>query len=252
MTDLWKFIVVTLTGLVLAGSAIGYVAAQTGDDATSTPAATEEATGTPDGGDDATDTPSEDEDTLRDQFLDDLAGRLGVSREQLDQAMSDTALALVDQAVADGRITEAEAEIIRERIAEGGFPFFGLPGHHRFGLGPGCGVNLEETAEFLGTTVTELRDALAEGQSLAQVAEAQGVSREDLVAFLIGEVEERLNEAVANERITQEEADEKLASAAERIEELVDREGLPFPGKFRFRLPESEESAPEGGTGLIF
>ncbi|MEX1254952.1 MAG: hypothetical protein WEE64_11500 [Dehalococcoidia bacterium] len=239
MHDLWKFIVVTITGLVLAGTAVGIVAAQSGEDTTPSPTAEDEATPS----DDANGAPAddaEDADTdkteLKDNYLDSLAGNLGVSREELDAALQQTGLDLLDQAVADGRITEDEAANIRERIesGEGLFPFF--PGHHG---GPGgfrhgfmVGANLEEIAEFLGVDRQVVIDGLQNEQSLAQIAEANGSSRDALVAFLLEQATERANEAVANERITQAQADEMLANAGERINDLVDREGLPdHPGR---------------------
>jgi len=259
MKQLWKLGIVAVVLLALVGAAVGIVAAQT--DETPTPSATaeDEATATPAAEqEDATETPSTEEgdggsgqEALRDQFLDDLAERLGISRDQLDQALSESALALVDQAVADGRITEEEATRIRERIEAGEFPVFF--GHHGYRHGGGCGllgVNPEELADFLGITANELRDARQNEQSLAQIAEANGKSRDELRTFMLSEIEEYVNQAVENGRITQERADELLSRASERIDEIIDREGLP-PRPFKFGPEEGSEEGTEGASLTI-
>ena len=95
-------------------------------------------------------------------------------------------------------------------------------GHHRqFGL--------ENVAELLGITVDDLRDGLEDGSTLVEMAEANGVSVEDLTAEILGTIEEHLDEAVADGRIDQETADERLAGAEEHVEDLITSE----PGSFR-------------------
>jgi hypothetical protein len=261
MQDLWKFIVVTITGLVLAGAAVGIVAAQSDDETTPSPTAEAEETPTDDSGD-ADGTEGEtDKTALKDNYLDTLAENLGVSREQLDSALQQTALDLLDQAVADGRITEDEAAEIRERIESGEslFPFFPGPGHHigKFGHGFVVGAGLEEVADFLGVDREVVVEGLQNDQSLAQIAEANGSSRDALVAFLLEQTTERINQAVANERITQERADEILANAEEHINDLVDHQGLPDrpgrhfgPGRF-FDGDESDDTETDT-SGLTF
>lgn len=74
-----------------------------------------------------------------DAYLDNVAERLGVTREELDEAMQGARLDAFEQAVADGLIDEEHAAKFREFLesGEGGFgvrPFFG---GHRFGRGFG-------------------------------------------------------------------------------------------------------------------
>ena len=51
-----------------------------------------------------------------------------------------------------------------------------------------------------------------------------------MIAFLVSKVETHLDELVADERITQVEADERLAEAEEHITEMVNSE-IPEPGE---------------------
>ena len=116
--------------------------------------------------------------------------------------------------VEDGTISESQAEAVAETLAES------LPErrpHHRARHG------LAEAAEFLGIEVDDLAQQLRDGETLADIA---GDQADELIAFMIDAVEEKLAEAVENGRFTQEEADEKLAEAEERITSFVN-EGPP-------------------------
>jgi hypothetical protein len=77
-------------------------------------------------------------------------------------------------------------------------------------------------------TEEELRSALeVEGTTLADVAEEQGVEVGALVDALVEAHEERIAQAVEDGRLTQEEADERLADLEERVTERVENaEGL--------------------------
>jgi uncharacterized protein YidB (DUF937 family) len=88
--------------------------------------------------------------------------------------------------------------------------------------------HLESVAELLGITVDELREGLRDGSTMAEMAEANGVSTEELTAEILASIEEHLDEAVADGRIDQEKADERLAGAEERVETMINAE----PGTF--------------------
>lgn len=87
--------------------------------------------------------------------------------------------------------------------------------------GRGCGRSLETVAGIIGIEADELRAALDDGQSLADVAEANGVDSDAVVDALIADAETRLDEKVEAGRLTEAEADEKLAEKTERIEDRV-------------------------------
>ena len=91
----------------------------------------------------------------------------------------------------------------------------------RRGRRGGCG--LEAAAEAIGITQDELRAELDEGQSIADVAAANGVSADVVVDALVDAAEERIEEKLAEGRITEDEAAEKLADAEERAENKVER-----------------------------
>jgi hypothetical protein len=140
--------------------------------------------------------------------------------------------------VGDGSLTQAQADEVAATLAER-FP----EGRHGGHGGPRRGVlgtSPEQVATVLGTTPEELRTALSSGQSLADVAEDQGIAKATLIAELVKAAEAHLAEHVAEGSLTQAEADERKAELTEFITAAVEREGLPMRhGRGGFRAPDA-------------
>jgi uncharacterized protein YidB (DUF937 family) len=159
---------------------------------------------------------------------DDLKAQLeeGKTLAEIAEAQGVDKQALIDALVAsaEARIDEMKAEL-PERIAEmveSGLPAGG-PGEGRGGPGGhgGRGPGLDAAAEALGVTADDLRTAVEEGKTLAQVAEEQGVDVQTVIDAMVADLEAHLAEEVASGEHTQEEADQKLADATERITDMV-------------------------------
>jgi hypothetical protein len=119
--------------------------------------------------------------------------------------------------VSDGSITQEQADEVASTLEEAGI---GGHGGHR-----GGGPVLSAAATALGMTGDELRTALeADGATLARVAEEQGVEVDALVDALVTVQQERIAAAVDDGRLTQEQADERLANLEERVTERVNSE----------------------------
>jgi hypothetical protein len=86
------------------------------------------------------------------------------------------------------------------------------------------GKHLEVAAQAIGIEVDALREALGNGQTIAEVAQATGVEAKAVVDALVADATARLDEAVANGRLTQEAADERKAELQERITARVNGE----------------------------
>ena len=67
----------------------------------------------------------------------------------------------------------------------------------------------------------DLREQLRSGSTLAEIAAANGVEASALIDALVSQAEERINAAVDAERITAEEAAEKLAEVETRITDKI-------------------------------
>jgi uncharacterized protein YidB (DUF937 family) len=157
--------------------------------------------------------------------IEDAAGQLGVEPDALSDALKQALKNRVDAAVEAGRLTEAQGAELKKRIdSDDSVPLFG--GMHPGGHGPdhaGPFGSLDAAAAYLGVTEAELRDQLAD-KTLAEIAKEKGKSVAGLVQALTKAAENRIDEAVADGRLTQEQATELKADLAERIEGLVNGE----------------------------
>jgi hypothetical protein len=181
-------------------------------------------------------------------ILQDAAKRLGVEPSELSEALEQAYLDRIDEAVAAGELTEEQAERLKERIEAGDVPLVGVPafGLHRFHDGGPLFRGLEAAASYLGLDEAALREQLAGGKTLAEIAQEQGKSVEGLEQALLDAAEERLAAAVEDGRLTESQKDEMLERLSERIDELV-RGELPEPPEPGFPGPRLH--LPEPGSG---
>lgn len=170
-------------------------------------------------GEDAT-TATTDNDRYQD-FLNRLAANLGgTDAAALDLAIRTTLKEEVDARLAAGEISANAAEALKEQIdtadsplghglligsgfdvGRGGFghgPGRGLHGGLRGPMGGGfvrgaLGLDMGDLAGFIGIPVEELRSELRQGMSLAEIAVANGKSRDELRAFLVTEMQGNLD-----------------------------------------------------------
>lgn len=132
-----------------------------------------------------------------------------VASAQTDEpAVTDSTESTESEAVESGATESEASENERDGDCDG-------KGHRR------GGHNKEAVAEALGMSTDELRAEFEAGNSLADVAAAQGVDVQDLIDMMVADATEHINEKVAEGDITQEEADEKLAELTDRITERV-------------------------------
>lgn len=104
---------------------------------------------------------------------------------------------------------------------EAGAGGYGMGGHGRHGMGMWgstyAGTMPTVLADALGMTVDEFYAARADGQTVAEIASVQGVELADVVAAALAPRADALAQAVADGRITQEQADTMLATMAEHM-----------------------------------
>jgi lambda repressor-like predicted transcriptional regulator len=165
----------------------------------------------------------------RDARLQALATELGISVDTLKEAMKQVALDQVAKSLADGKITQEEADARIAAINAGEVHGPGGPrgtgGHGGRGHGgPGMHGGAD-VAGFLGITAEQLRTELQSGKTLAQVAQDHGKSRDELKAFLTEARKAQLAQGVTDGKLTQAEADEKLAEFTARLDEMIDSTG---------------------------
>ena len=209
-----------------------------------------------------------DKDARCDTYRDKLADNLGVSRDKLDEALKQTQLDMIDQAVADGNMDADKAADLKSRIESGDVPCPGFgPGHGGHPGGPmmrGLHWLGDNAAEILGISKEDLRSKIADGSSLADVADEQGISVDDLKSKLLESAKSDLDQKVTDGDLTQKQADEIYQHFSDNIDDIVNATpgdhprfdgprpfgpgrhgGFPFGPAGDFSPPVEEEAAPE-------
>lgn len=95
------------------------------------------------------------------------------------------------------------------------------------GMGAGAGLGYQTAeapaAKVLGMTVEALHAERLAGKSLAQIAQAQGVSEDKLVSAMVESRKAALDARVKAGSLTQAQADEAIATMKARMAESMDR-----------------------------
>ncbi|MSQ61959.1 MAG: hypothetical protein EXR43_05210 [Dehalococcoidia bacterium] len=161
-------------------------------------------------------------------FLTKLAANLGIGEDQLKAAVDQAQAKMIDEAVAAGKITQAQADQMKQRLAEGG-KGFGFPGEGRHGgprgpMGTGMGLGVDvygEVVGLLGMQPQDLMQALRAGKSLAQIAQEHSVSVDTLKPGLTALAKAHLDQAVADGKLTAEQASTMLTKLSEQIDNIL-------------------------------
>jgi lipoate-protein ligase A len=132
--------------------------------------------------------------------------------------------AKLKEAVTAGKLTQEQAdklsEILSDRVKEQVENTKPDKGFGKGGFIGGFEKN-EELLSLLKLDADKLQEELKAKKTLAAIAEAQGVSVDDLVALLVKQQEAKLKEAVTAGKLTQEQADKMNENASERVKEMV-------------------------------
>ena len=198
--------------------------------------------------------------TQRQAFLNDVAKRRNVSPQKLTAALEAAFQDQLNAAVRAGKLTQAQANAIAKRLQQGSLParWFGLGGllypaappaaaNQR---GPHSGGTLGAAASYLGLSRAQLFKDLHSGKTLAQIASSRGKSVSGMEKAMIAALKSRLDQAVADKRITASQEKQILARLSSRIDSLVNRTTPGFgSGRhgFFFPRPGAHPGASQGG-----
>jgi len=177
----------------------------------------------------------------------DVAKAKNVDIAKVISAMTAQMKAHLDEEVASGEHTQAEADAklaeftarATEMVNKAGGPQAGQKGGPGGKHGKG-GFVTDALATVLKTTSTDLHTQLRSGKSIADVATAQNVDIADVKAVLTSDFKAHLAEEVTSGEHTQAEADAKLAEFTANLDTMVNRVG-PAGGK------EGRGHGPRGG-----
>jgi uncharacterized protein (DUF2126 family) len=179
-----------------------------------------------DGG--ATSTPTKQEKRVerRDNFLGKVATNLGITLDQLKQAFRSAATQTVDDALANGDITQAQADKIKANIESG----------KNLGLGQllrtGRNVNMlqrlragiaKSAADAIGIQPKDLVSELKSGKSIADVASKHNVSLDAVKSKIMDNAKAALDKARENGRIDQAKEDAALQKLQANLDTILNK-----------------------------
>ncbi|QXC62767.1 hypothetical protein KSP35_08275 [Aquihabitans sp. G128] len=161
--------------------------------------------------------------------LADVAKAQGVDKQKVIDALVAAAEKQLDEAKA--ALPDRIADLVDGKVPAGGPGGFG--GGHGGRGGPGGGFgrgqDLAVAAKAIGISEDDLRTALEDGKSIAEVAKAKGVSEQKVIDALVADAKAKLAEAVKSGKLTQAQADERSEDLADRTKDRVEdtHEGRP-------------------------
>ncbi len=161
----------------------------------------------------------------------------------LEAAMVTDATSNLDAGVTAGKLTSAqEATMLAnlkaqvDEMVDSTGPPAGMKGGPG-GRGPGGGPASQAIASYLGIMASALQSDLKGGQTLAQVATAQGKTVAGLEAAILADGKSHLDAGVAAGRLTSAEEATMLADLSSHVADIVNSAGPPA-------------GAPGGGPGV--
>ncbi len=187
----------------------------------------------------------------RQAFLNDVASRLHVSPQQLQSALQGATTDQLQAAVRAGRLTQAQANAIEQRMRVGRGP--ALPFFRFRHTGRLAGGSLMAAARYIGISQNQFFDQLASGKSLAQIATAHGKSVAGLESSMVAASRSMLDRLRANGLITSAQEQKAVSRLQARIEQLVNRTGVrprfgprfgPPPGQWPLVRPSNAPPPP--------
>ncbi|CAM3303893.1 hypothetical protein PALU110988_14765 [Paenibacillus lupini] len=160
---------------------------------------------------------------LKTATLAEVASEQGISRDDLKAKLvewldaqaaelpSDKADKLDSSAIADKLLNSKGGAVGGRGMGGGGKGEFGSIGR----------VDNTALLDLLGLTAEELKADLKDGQSLAAIAEKQGVDVQKVIDLEVSAAKAKLDEALTSGKLTQEQYDTKLTNITDRVTKQV-------------------------------
>ncbi len=170
-------------------------------------------------------------DLSKGQSLATIAQAQGSSTAALEASLTADAQSQIQSAVSSGQLTSSEATTLEAHLsamidkmvtAKGGMM------HSTWGLGHNMGMMgwMKNVAKSLNISNSTLRADLKDGQSLATIANAHGVSTSTLEATLLSDATAQMQKAVTSGKMTQAQATKMESHLSKTIDQMVTHTGM--------------------------
>ena len=164
------------------------------------------------------------------QSLAQVAAANGVERQTVVDAITAKINEDIDAALADGELTETQANRFRDSIAEKVAYWVDQGREHR-GPGPGehngrghdniDAEDCNELAALLGTDCETLKTSIADGQTPAEIAQANGIEPQTVIDALVARLSAEIDAKVADGDLTEAKAATFRETLTEHITNFV-------------------------------
>ncbi len=157
-------------------------------------------------------------------FLERLAGKFGMTADELVKTIKDTRIEMVDEAVENGRLTVQQGDALKQRIesADGSFLKERRERAAARYAWKQLDIDIQAIATQLQMTADGLRAELESGATLEEVIIAQGLTVDVVVAALVADAGTTLAVAVADGDLTQAQADRILTHLPDRLTRAIE------------------------------
>ncbi|MDD2234825.1 MAG: hypothetical protein PHZ11_07415 [Desulfitobacteriaceae bacterium] len=165
--------------------------------------------------------------------LKDIAAAKGIETAKFAKELEAALTAKIDQKMQTGRINSEQAATLKtnlaQRIQADLDKKWDEPKGHEFrGNGKGNIKGIyEQVQSLLDIDAATLRTELQSGKSLADLAQAKGISKETLVERIQAGIIAKLDQAVTDQKITADKATKIKEDLAQKIETIVTRQHVP-------------------------
>ncbi|QYR23217.1 hypothetical protein KZ483_10010 [Paenibacillus sp. sptzw28] len=143
-----------------------------------------------------------------------VADEQGVTRDQLKQALT-KAFDAKQAAEKTQFTTNLDSMIDSNKLDKAGFKG-----------GFGAVSNLADVAKLFSMTETELNNSLAGGKTLAAIATEKGVDTQKVIDLVKTGIDAQIKQAVTDGKLTQAQADTKIANSATMAQNIVNGTGF--------------------------
>jgi hypothetical protein len=178
----------------------------------------------------------------RQQFLSDVSNRLGVSQSDLSDALQGAAIDRVNADQKAGRLTQKQAEQIKQQIQSGDVPPVGGPPPGAPPGGPGEISSKEGpiavASSYLGISTSEVQKDLESGKTLADLADQAGKSVDGLKSALRDDLRSHLDKQVSSGEMSSKQEQQILDGFDSHVDDIVNGKG-----------PVGPPPPPMGGNG---
>jgi len=161
------------------------------------------------------------------EFLNRLANNLGITPDKLQQGLKTTADQEIDNAVANGRITQDQGNKAKAKVDAGNglsafTRFFGARIHSRGVLAFGAWKDL---ASELGMSPQELTSQVQSGKTVKQIISDQNKTVDEVVNAVVGKVQQTLDTSVTNGKLTKTREQTILNNLKTRLTDMINNGG---------------------------